>query len=456
MRRDLYQKLLSWRDSPERKPLLVKGARQVGKTFLLQEFGREQYPATSYFNFEEDPRLDSLFVDSLDPQKIIEKLSIYQNRKITPEELIIFDEIQESPNALKCLKYFQEKFPSCPIACAGSLLGLHLKKGASFPVGKVDFLTLAPMSFGEFLAASAREQYRELLETKRDLTPLDALHHQELIETLKTYYFVGGMPEVVKTYLQERDLTKVRKIQKDILQSFVLDFSKHATPFETLKINQIWNSLPAQLAKENKKFQLSKVKKSARARDYLSALQWLLDASLVTQAVKVSQPAVPLAAYEEPAFFKLYGLDVGLLGAMSGLTAPTILQGNDLFTHFKGALIENYAAQELMAHLESPLHFWSSPGTAEVDFLLTLNETIIPLEIKAGRSRRSKSLAEFMKKYHPLMGVRASLRNFGREGCIVQIPLYALSLLRLIPGPIDRLPTKEQIYDEIAERHQFK
>ncbi len=430
MRRDLYQKLVLWKESRERKPLLLKGARQVGKTYLLKEFGREQYKTTSYFNFEEDPRLDSLFEDSLDPQKIVEKLSIYQNRNITPDELIIFDEIQESPNALKSLKYFQEKSPSYPIACAGSLLGPHLKKGESFPVGKVNFLTLHPMSFNEFLGACSKEKYKELLQTKNDLSPLPEPFHQELIETLKVYYFVGGMPEVIKTYRANKDLTEVRKIQKEILQSFVLDFSKHAGPYETLKINQIWNSLPAQLAKENKKFQFSKVRKSARARDYLNALQWLLDARLVIKATGVSQPGIPLAAYEESSFFKLYGLDVGLLGAMSGLAAQTLLQGNDLFTHFKGAMAETFVAQELTAYLEAPLHFWASTGTAEVDFLLTRDEKIIPLEIKSGISRQSKSLVEFMKKYNPQWAIRSSLRNFSRQGTIDQIPLYALSILQ--------------------------
>ncbi len=429
MKRDLSSKLVAWKNSSRRKPLILEGARQVGKTWLLQEFGKTHYKNMAYFNFEEDPHLDDLFRDKLDPAVIIERLSLYQNQKIIPEDsLIFFDEIQNSENALNSLKYFQEKAGEYHVVSAGSLLGLKLRKIKSFPVGKVNFLHLYPLIFFEFLEAMSKPGLRTLLEKQKDFTPLPSPFHEELIDLLKIYYFTGGMPEVVSSYAEERDVTRVREIQSEILKSFAFDFSKYAAPTDMMKINQIWSSVPVHLARENKKFTFTTLRKNARAREYETALQWLIDAGLIYLSYKISLPGIPLEGYREENFFKIYLLDTGLLGAMSALSSRTLVEGNELFTHFKGALVENYVAQELRSKYETNLYYWASQGQAEVDFIVSHDEKILPLEVKAGKNQRSHSLQEYAKKHNPPVLSCTSLSHFEVHGQRVNYPLYAISL----------------------------
>ena len=433
MKRELTARLMAWKNSSRRKPLILQGARQVGKTYLLREFGKTQYKDVAYFNFEEDPRLETFFQGKLDPHRIIEHLSIYQNRKITEDCLLFFDEIQGSENALSSLKYFQEKANNYHIVSAGSLLGLKLKKIKSFPVGKVNFLHLYPLSFFEFLEAINRSNLKKMLVEKEDFNPLPQPFHEELIELLKTYYFIGGMPEAISHYVQEKDLNSVREIQKEILKSFAFDFSKYATPSDVIKLNRIWSSIPAQLAKENKKFNFAALHKNARAREYENALQWLIDVGLVSPSYKISIPGVPLEGYREESF-KLYLLDTGLLGAMNDLTTRSIVEGNTLFTHFKGAFVENYVAQELTSKHESPLYYWASKGEAEVDFVMSRDEEVLPLEVKSGTHQRARSLQEYGKKYKPSTLSCTSLANFEKEGRQLNYPLYAVSLFPKLYG----------------------
>lgn len=433
MKRDLYKKLLSWKNSPRRKPLLLQGARQVGKTYLLKEFGKREYQDLAYFNFEEDPRLDGLFEGRLDPEKIVERLSIYQNRKIHPRQsLVFFDEIQESEKALNSLKYFQEEANDTPVVAAGSLLGIKLKQVKSFPVGKVNFLSLHPLSFFEFLDANGKTGLLKHLQEKKDFEPVALPFHEELIELLKIYTFVGGMPEVVSQYVETKDFNVVREVQREILKAFSFDFSKHALPSDVIKISQIWSSIPVQLAKENKKFIFSALHKSARGREYENALQWLIQAGLIHPCYRVSLVGVPLDGYAEKNVFKIYLLDTGLLGAMSDLAPKTIIEGNELFTHFKGAFVENYVAQELISRHERHLSYWASSAEAEVDFLLAQEETIFPLEVKAGSGGRARSLAEYGKKYDPPQLALTSLANFEKRGKTCYYPLYSVALFPVV------------------------
>jgi len=428
MKRHLHAQLIAWKEDPRRKPLVMEGARQVGKTYLLTHFGQEEYEDFAYFNFEQDPHLDDLFQGKLEAERLIEKLSIYREKKIKSKEtLIFFDEIQESESALKSLKYFHEQANHYHIVSAGSLLGIKLKYLQGFPVGQVNFLTLRPVSFFEFLEASGKTQLKELLEKKKDIDPLPESFHQELIDLLKIYYYIGGMPEVTQSYLEERDFDKVRHLQKEILKSFEYDFSKHASGNIIHKIRQVWASLPSQLARENKKFTYTAIKKNARARDYEEALQWLVDAGLVQKCVSLTQIGLPLSGYADEHYFKVYLLDVGLLGAMYDLSARTIVEGNNLFTHFKGALVENYVAQELRQQKPS-LYYWTSRGQAEIDFVVEHSEKIFPLEVKAGKNARSRSLQEFQKKYQAPHLSCTSLLHFHERNKVIYYPLYAILL----------------------------
>lgn len=430
MNRFSLQKLLTWKQSKRRKPLVLRGARQVGKTHLLKQFGEKEYAELAYFNFEEDRGLDELFATVLTPKVLIEKLGIYRGKKIFPETTLIFlDEIQEARHALNSLKYFAEDANDYHIVSAGSLLGIQLSKYQSFPVGKVNLMSLYPLCFSEFLLATGRESLFQLLEEIKSLEPLSSSFHQQLLDLIRIYLFVGGMPEAVHSYVTEGDFSVVREIQREILDTYLLDFSKHASPSDVLKITHLWQAVPSQLAKENKKFVFSAIQKSARAKGYEQALQWLLDAGLVHKSRNVSTPRLPLEGYCDNSSFKLFLLDVGLLGKMMNLSGSTILEGNKLFTEFKGALTENFVAQELVAHLEQPLYYWTSLGTAELDFLIQLDEHIFPLEVKAGTDNRKKSLRVYAEKYHPQAICRVSLLGLKRDGGIWNIPLYAMSVL---------------------------
>ena len=433
MKRDLSQQLANWRHSSKRKPLVLKGARQVGKTYILQQFGAKEYKDVAYFNFEEDPDLRGFFNGRLDPHKIIQTLSIYREKKILPDKaLIIFDEVQNSPETLTSLKYFCEKAPEYHIAAAGSLLGVKVGQSAPFPVGKVNFLDLYPMSFAEFLDAIGKSALRNYIE-ETDISPIPISFHTELIDLLKMYNFIGGMPEAVKQYTEDQDLHMVRQIQDEILESYTLDFSKYTTKTEAIRLAATWASIPRQLARENKKFIYSEIARNARAREYSESIQWLVDAGLVIKVQNTHTPKLPLAAYsEEP--FKLYLLDVGLLGAMIQISQRTIVQGNSLFAEYNGSFVENYAAQELIAHGHKELYYWTSKRQAEVDFVIALGDQVLPLEIKAGSSKQKKSLRVYGDKYKPIILSRSTLMNFKQDGGIRNYPLYGLWLFLKQPN----------------------
>ncbi len=429
MKRDIYQSLINWKKSENRKPLILQGARQVGKTYILKEFGRNEYQDTAYFNFEEDPALAEFFKGKISPEKIIEKLSIYREKPILPgKTLIIFDEVQISPETLTSLKYFQEGAGQYHIAAAGSLLGIRIGRYAPFPVGKVNFLNLYPLSFGEYLEGIGKSGLRRLIQTAATPEPFELAFHNALLENLRLYYFIGGMPEAIAQYNQDKDLNKVRTIQNEILTAYLLDISKHATKTEAIKIANLWNSIPGQLAKENKKFKFSEISENARARDYNESIQWLLHAGLVYKCFSITTPKLPLSGYCEDNIFKLYLLDTGLLGAMLNLSQKTIVEENRLFSEYNGAFAENYVAQELIANDNKALYYWSSDAIAEVDFVIPYNEEIFPLEVKAGTSRNKKSLTVFGERYGSGVLSMATLRNFRQDGKVCNYPLYAVSL----------------------------
>jgi len=428
MKRDLYKKLLGWKRSQLRKPLVLRGARQVGKTYLLKEFGRNEFENTAYLNFEQEPGLADFFLGRIDPATIIEKLSLYLGIKISSDgTLLILDEAQNCPEALNSLKYFQEGMPSLHIVAAGSLLGLKVAKQTAFPVGRVTFLELFPMSFGEFLEALGRDSLRQVLLQKSSFEPIEKVFHQDFLENLRLYYFVGGMPEAVARFARDRDPKEVRAIQQDILTAHSHDFGKYTSKAEAVRLSQAWEAIPSQLARENKKFRYTEISKNARARDYADSLQWLADAGLIHKCFNIKTPRLPLSGYREESVFKVYLLDVGLLGAKLGLSERTVVEGNRLFIEYWGAFAENYVAQELVAAGHRELSYWTSDYSAEVDFVLAWQERIFPLEVKAGSSAKKKSLLLYESKYSPPILSRATLMNFKRDGRICNYPLYAVS-----------------------------
>lgn len=434
MKRDIYQELLAWKHSELRKPLVLRGARQVGKTYILKEFAKNEYDNYVYLNFEDDPTLDTFFSQRLDKDKIIRNLSIYSGGiKITPgSTLFIFDEVQASNNALNSLKYFHENANEYHIAAAGSLLGIKLSGKKSFPVGQVSFLDLYPLSFLEFLEALGRVEFRQLIEgADKDFTSFPEPFHIELTEILKYYYFTGGMPQAVLTYNKTKSFDDTRKIQKDIIDAYLLDFAKHAEKSLVMKISSVWQSIPVHLSRENKKFIFSAISKSSRARDYEEALQWLLDAGLIYKSYNISTPKIPLIAYANTNVYKVYLLDTGLLGAMSKLAPDSIIKGNAIFTHFYGALVENYVVQQLQCKFPGEMFYWSSPGKAEVDFVFSVDDRIYPFEAKAGINPQSKSLKVYKEKFNPGVLSRTNLLNLRRDANVCNYPLYAISLFPL-------------------------
>jgi predicted AAA+ superfamily ATPase len=431
MKRDLYVKLLEWKSSSRRKPLLLQGARQTGKTHILKEFGRNEYENTVYCNFEEDTDLDSFFQRNLNPEQILAALSIYMNLEIrTGRDLVIFDEIKASNRALNSLKYFAEQKNDVHIAAAGSLLGVKLSGPGSFPVGKVNFFHLYALTFLEFLDAMGESRYRKLLETIDEPVPLAEAFHSHLIDLLRRYYFIGGMPEVVKHFAVSGDGWEAREIQEEIIKSYVLDFAKHAPATDIPKLTQIWDSIPRHLARENKKFVFSAVKKGARARAYENALTWLEDTGLIYRANAVETPKHPLKHYADAGSFKVYAHDVGLLGAMASAPVELLVQGERLFNEYEGAFVENYIAQQLVSHFNKSLYYWRSKGgKAELDFLCEFGGRICPLEVKAGINPKSKSLKSFDLQFNPASLARTNLLNLKKDGKIYNLPLYAVSLL---------------------------
>lgn len=437
MDRDLYQNLVNWKNAARRKPLMLEGARQVGKTFLLKQFAKREYENFYYLNFDETPELCSLFVGSINAESVLKKLSMHFQTVLTPENsFIFFDEIQECDGALASLKYFCEDAPEYHVAAAGSLLGVKLKHDKGFPVGKVTIRELHPFSFIEFLQALGKTGWVDLLRQLQPKDSIPELFHTELTEALKMYFFVGGMPEAVAEYIHSQDLNAVRQIQKDIIRTYELDFAKHATPADAAKISLIWDTLPTQLAKENKKFIYSIIKESARAREYESAIQWLVDADLILKTYQISKPGIPLKSYANHEIFKTYLHDVGLLGMMSQLKSNVLIDGNQLFEGYKGALTENYIAQALTNFLDHQLFYWSSEGKAEVDFIVDLHGMPIPMEVKAGVSRKMKSLHVYREKYSPPVVIRTSLLDFSFDGRVLNIPLYAISELPRLLGAL--------------------
>lgn len=426
MIRDAIFELSRWKESKFRKPLVIKGARQVGKTWLMKEFGSKNYSNVAYINFENNERMTQLFENDYDVERIIFGLQIEANKQIDQETLIIFDEIQEVPKALTSLKYFQENAPQYHLLAAGSALGVALHQGYSFPVGKVDFMNLYPLTFREFLQVTNNGQLVELI--KNNDFDLMKVFKDKLIDLLKHYYFIGGMPEAIYVYSETGDLNQVRDIHKRLLFAYEQDFSKHIPSTILPRVRLTWNSIPAQLARENRKFIYGLVKEGARAREYDTALQWLMDMDLVTKVFRISKPSIPLTAYQDPNSFKLFINDVGLLSTFSNLDMKSLLEGNRVFEEFKGALTEQFVFQELRYKLNHNPFYWSAEkGSAELDFVIEYAGNVIPVEVKASNNLRAKSLKSFHEQFKPLRSIRTSMADFRDEGWLVNIPLYALS-----------------------------
>ncbi len=432
MYREKINELRNWKESKNRKPLIIRGARQVGKTWLMKEFGKKYYEKCAYINFDDNTRMTKLFEEDFDLNRIIQGLKIESGVNIEPENtLIIFDEIQETPKALKALKYFYENAREYNIVSAGSLLGVALHSGTSFPVGKVDFLDLTPLSFFEFLEALNEKELLELL-TNNDFEMLN-IFSNKLKEYLKLYYYIGGMPEAVNSYIQNKDLIEVRQIQKKLLEAYEQDFSKHAPTNIVPRIRQLWNNIPTQLAKENKKFIYGLIREGARAREYEIALSWLIDCGLIYQVNRVNNSKVPLSAYQDFNAFKLYLLDVGLLAAKAGIDAKTLLEGNDIFEEFKGSLTEQYVLCQLKQCTNLDIFYWSSDtGIAELDFITQIGKINIPIEVKANENLQAKSLKTFVQKYNTKTNIRTSMSDYRKEEWLVNIPLYDIGNIERI------------------------
>lgn len=427
MKREITQDLLAWKEQKNRKPLVLKGVRQCGKTYILKEFGREHYKDVAYFNFEETKSLISLFDQDYDFKRILFELGLFNGKTIQPEDtLVILDEIQECPRAITALKYFCENAAEYHIACAGSLLGLAIHENQSFPVGKVDIRTLYPMSFYEFLSAIGEEALSSYLKDFQRGASVSELIGGKLRTALKQYYVTGGMPEVVSVWCQTGDIEKVESAQQDILSSYELDFAKHAPTKEFPKLSAIWVSVPQQLAKPNSKFIFSHVKKGWRAKDLEDALQWLIRAGLVYKVSKVEKPFMPLSAYADATSFKLYLCDIGLLRRLARLPAQVVLDSSEIYTEFKGALAENYVLGELVKHVDESPYYWNSGNSAEVDFIAQCGVHVVPIEVKAESNVKARSLAEYRKKYDPPVSVKTSMKDDVSGNEVRYIPLYMI------------------------------
>ena len=429
MERFIIKKLKEWKDKQNRKPLVLMGARQVGKTWVMKEFGRQFFKNTAYISFYNNSVAKNLFEEDYDVKRLIPSLSVLCGFNIIPDDtLIIFDEVQEAPKAFESLKYFYEEAPQYHIIAAGSLLGVALHKGVSYPVGKVELLNLYPLSFAEYLCAVGEKPLSDALLSK-NFSLIDSFS-QKYIYHLKNYYFVGGMPEVVEAFRNHTDYIEVRDLQKSILTQYKGDFGKHTDEKELVRINMIWDSIPMQLAKENKKFFFGKIKKGARSSKFEVAIQWLCDSGLVYKVNRVNEPKVPLASYKDFSAYKLFILDTGLLCAMSGLDAKSIIDGNTLFVEFKGALAEQFVLQELVCSTKyTPYYYGNESATFEQDFLIQKEMNIVPIEVKAETNVRSQSLKAFYDKYKPPVSVRFSLLPYCNQGWMVNIPLYAVCAL---------------------------
>ena len=426
MYREKIKELEEWKNSKDRMPLIIRGARQVGKTWIMKEFGKNNYKKVAYINFDGNTRMVRLFEGDFDIDRIIQGLKIETQVDIDAENtLLIFDEIQEVPKALTSLKYFCENARQYHILAAGSLLGVALHEGTSFPVGKVDFIDLYPLNFQEFLLAIGEEKLVNILNEKD--WDLINIFKDKFISYLREYYFIGGMPEAVNKYIETKDYKKVRNVQLKLLQAYEEDFSKHAPNDIVPRLKMLWNSIPAQLAKENKKFIYGLIKEGARAKEYELALSWLIDCGLIYKIDRVTKPNIPLIAYQDTSAFKLYILDVGILGAMTRIKKKILLEGNEIFTEFKGSFTEQFVLTELKSNKDIPIFYWSAEkATAEIDFVIQLGTNIIPIEVKASENLQAKSLKTFIEKYKTTKNVRTSMSNYRKEEKLINIPLYSI------------------------------
>ena len=426
MYRKIIEKLVKWKDDTDRKPLILNGARQVGKTWILKEFGNKYYKNTAYINMDQNPRMQALFYD-FDTERLLQGFKAETGVNIEPENtLIILDEIQEIPEAITSLKYFCENARNYHIAVAGSLLGVSNHKGVSFPVGKVNFLNLYPLNFEEFLLAIGKDSLVDLIRnTDVDMIRVFSDKYKSL---LKEYYYIGGMPEVVASYVEHKDYNRVRKIQNEILLAYENDFSKHVPEKDLPKVIQIWNNFNTQLARENKKFIYGAIKESARASEYENAINWLVDSGLMHKINRVKVCKIPLDGYIDYNAFKLYFLDVGLLAAKNNLNIQTILEGNKIFVEYKGSLTEQYVLGELLSNYNIPINYWSNDsGQAEVDFIIQYENKIIPIEVKSEENLQAKSLKVFVEKYNTKNNIRTSMADYRKESWLVNIPLYIIN-----------------------------
>lgn len=428
MRRKIMEKLIEWKNDKDRKPLILRGARQVGKTYIIKQFGEENYDGVAYFNFDHDTQLYNMFENTKDPLRILEQLSFVYGKAILPEKtLIVFDEIQECPNALNSLKYFEEEAKQYHIISAGSLLGIRLSH-TSFPVGKVEFLDMYPMTFTEFLEADNCKNLVDYMESIKTLENIPDILFNRLSDKLKAYFIIGGMPEVVDSWVSNKDMEKVNKIQDNILKSYESDFSKHTTNVEANRISIIWNSIPSQISKENKKFLYQVAKDGARAREYEGAVNWLKDANIVNKIHNVSKPSMPIISYSDLSSFKMYLNDVGLLRKKTDLDSKVIIEGDRLFQEFKGALTENYVLQALVAMGLNPYYF-TFDNRYEIDFIIQYQNEIIPIEVKSGKSVNNNSLKVYNEINKPKTRIRFSMKNLNKDDNLINVPLFMVEYL---------------------------
>ena len=426
MQRYALKHLIDWKNKKNHKPLVIQGARQVGKTWLMQEFGKKYYEQVAYINFDVDLKSREIFDVDYDTERLIMDIGLATKTKINAENtLIIFDEIQECPRALTSLKYFRENAPQYDIIVAGSLLGVACHEGTGFPVGKVSFMNLFPLSFEEFLLAIGEERFVELLN-KKDFKTIK-LFNNKYEKLLKQYCYIGGMPEIVQDFVENKDFESVRNLQKEILSAYEEDFTKHIPTNTVAKIRLLWKSIPAQLSKENKKFIYGAAKEGARARDFEAALSWLINSGLIYRVNKITKPDLPITAYEDFNSFKLFVLDVGLLGAMTDLQADTIIDGNRIFEEFKGAIAEQYVLQQFKTIKDLPVFYWSNETSrAEIDFVIQIKSNVVPVEVKAERNLQAKSLKVYMEKFKPNYAIRTSMADYKKTDNLIDLPLYVI------------------------------
>lgn len=428
MKRNAIKQLFQWKESSDRKPLIMLGARQVGKTWLMQEFAKEAYKQAAYVNFEDDEKFRELFEHDFDIGRIINAIQWSTGVTIDEDTLIIFDEIQEAPRGITSLKYFAEKAPQYHVIAAGSLLGISMHQNDSFPVGKVDFIHLYPLSFFEFLDVIGEAKMVELLKSKD--WNLITMFRNKFEERLRQYYFVGGMPTAILAFIESGNPEKVRARQNAILESYERDFSKHAPAIEVPRIRMVWHSIPSQLSKENKKFIYGVIKEGARAKDFELAIEWLKDAGLIYKVNRCKKAQLPLAAYEDFSAFKMFLSDIGLMGAMSKVSANSLLNGNALFSDFKGALTEQYVLQELKNNQALSVYYWSAENSrGEIDFLLQDEDKIVPIEVKAEENLQAKSLKAFVERNPSLKGVRLSMSPYREQDWLTNYPLYSIEAI---------------------------